>query len=172
MSASAGTTRVIQAVVLAWFAMLGFDFLLHAGLLARFYVEPGPFLLPPIEAFRRIPLGYASFLLHAVLLVWLMNRLRVGGAKSGLRFGLQLGILVWGAAALGMLSITSASPTLLLGWFLGQSVELGIAGAVAGAALAAARLRGVVFAVVGLILLSVTITVILQASGLAPALRV
>ena len=91
--------------------------------------------------------------------------------SAGLRFGLQLGVLVWGAAALGLLSITTARPTLLLGWFLGQSIELGIAGAVAGAALTAARLRGVVFAVAGLILLSVTITVILQASGLAPALR-
>jgi len=61
-SRSTGAAHVISAVGAAWVLSLGFDLFLHAGLLARLYVEPGPFLLPPMVAFRRIPLGYLSFL--------------------------------------------------------------------------------------------------------------
>ncbi len=47
--------RPIPTILLAWFAMLGVDFLLHGGVLAAFYIRDSPFLLPPVEAFRRIP---------------------------------------------------------------------------------------------------------------------
>ena len=33
-------SRLMAVAVLAWIAMLGVDFLLHAGLLARLYAEP------------------------------------------------------------------------------------------------------------------------------------
>lgn len=57
--------RLALITLLSWLSMLGFDFFLNAGLLARLYLEPSPFLLPPAEAFRRIPIGYLSFLLTA-----------------------------------------------------------------------------------------------------------
>ena len=62
--------QLISLTLIAWLAMLGFDFFLHAGLLAGLYVEPSPFLLPPLSAFALIPVGYAAFLLSSVLLVW------------------------------------------------------------------------------------------------------
>ncbi len=161
--------RVLVTILLAWLAMLGFDFLLHAGLLARLYLEPRPFLLAPLESFRRLPFGYLSFLLSAILLVWLMARLRLFGWRAGLGFGLKLGALIWGAGTLGLYSISTADASLLAGWFLGQTVEFGVAGAVAGSGLAGGRLGRLSVKVVALVLFLVIVTVALQSFGLAPA---
>ena len=152
--------------------MIGFDFLLHGGLLATFYVQPSPFLLPLEKAFRLIPLGYLSFLLLAVLLVWLSFRLGIRGWRDGFTFGIKLGGLVWAAMVFGLLSISTASPGLLIGWFFGQTIELGIAGIFAGSALAATRMRRMVMMVIGLIVLSLLITIVLQSTGIAPTLSV
>ena len=152
--------------------MIAFDFLLHGGILASFYVEPSPFLLPLEQAFRLIPLGYLSFLLLAILLVWLMLRLDIRGWLDGLIFGAKLGALVWGAMVLGLMSISTASVGLLVGWFVGQTVELAIAGAFAGSGLGGARFSRLFMAMVGMLFLSALITVLLQTIGLAPALRV
>ncbi len=163
--------QLILLTLIAWLAMLGFDFFLHAGLLAGVYVEPSPFLLPPLSAFARIPVGYAAFFLWAVLLVWLMTRLELAGWRAGAVFGLQLGALTWGAFALGLLSISTASHGLLLGWFCGQTVESGIAGAVVGSGLAGVRLRRLFGVVLLFVLLSVALTVALQTLGVVPTLR-
>ncbi len=69
--------RVTSAVAAAWVLSVGFDLFLHAGLLARLYLEPSPFLLPPQEAFRRIPFGYLAFLGLTLALYWLLRRLGV-----------------------------------------------------------------------------------------------
>ncbi len=37
---------LILLTLLGWLSMIGFDFFLHAGLLARLYLTPSPFLLP------------------------------------------------------------------------------------------------------------------------------
>jgi hypothetical protein len=142
--------------------MLGVDFLIHGGLLASLYSQSSPFLLPPLEAFRRIPIGYLSFLLIAVLLLWLMVRIGVAGWRDGLVFGLKLGLLTWGAILLGMLSISTAPTNLMIGWWLGQSIELGIAGAVAGYGLEAERLRNLVLRVIGIVIVLLLITILLQ----------
>jgi hypothetical protein len=55
--------RLSAIALLSWLSLVGFDFFLHAGLLARLYIKPSPFLLPPMEAFIRIPFGYMSILL-------------------------------------------------------------------------------------------------------------
>ncbi|HLC21289.1 MAG TPA: hypothetical protein VJM10_04175 [Candidatus Methylomirabilis sp.] len=158
--------------VLVWVSMIAVDFFLHAGLLASLYVQPSPFLLPPEAAFALIPLGYLSFILFAVILLWLAAALRLIGARAGFIFGLKLGALIWGAVALGLASVSTASPALLLGWFVGQTVEMGIGGAVAGEGLQRDRLRPLVFGVVLLLLASILLTIILQSLGLAPAARV
>jgi hypothetical protein len=157
--------------VLGWLSMLGVDFFLHGGLLARWYVEPSPFLLPPEKAFALIPVGYASFGLLAVLLVWLSVRLGIDGWSKGLRFGLILGALVWGAFVLGLLSISTADRLLLACWLVGQTVELGIAGAVVGGGLGGAHLGRLALWVLGLIVAALAATLTLQNLGLAPALR-
>lgn len=149
--------------------MLGFDFFLHAGLLAGFYVEPSPFLLDPFDAFRRIPIGYLSFLLLAALLTWLMSRIDIQGWRDGLVFGLKLGALVWGAETLGLFSISTADAGLLAGWWIGQSAEMGVAGAVAGSGRARSRLRPLVVGVLALVVTAVVVTIALQSLGLAPA---
>jgi hypothetical protein len=130
----------IKLTLLAWLSMIGFDFFLHAGVLAPLYAKGSTFLLPPERAFALIPFGYASFLGLAILLIWLMAKLGLQGWRKGALFGIQLGLLAWGSLVLGLYSISTAPPTLLIGWFLGQTVELGIAGAVAGHGLAKQKL--------------------------------
>jgi hypothetical protein len=142
--------------------MIGADFLIHGGLLSCLYQQESPFLLPPERAFALIPVGYISFLLLDVLLVWLMLRLSLQGWRSGAIFGLQIGMLIWGSLVLGLLSIVAAPVTLLIGWFVGQAIELGLAGAVIGSALIQERLRRLTLSVVGLIIISIIITITLQ----------
>jgi len=161
--------RRIRIILIAWIAMVGIDFFLHGGLLARLYTRESAFLLPPAEAFRLIPLGYLSFLVLAVLLVWLVERLDISGWRPGFIFGLKLGALTWGALVLGLLSISTADGDLLLGWFAGQTLELGAAGAFAGAAFAGGSLRGLFFRALLLVVVMIVLTVIMQNTGLAPA---
>lgn len=160
--------RLVCIVLLSWLSMLGVDFFVHGGLLAGLYVQPSPFLLPPSSAFRRIPLGYLAALLLCILLIWLMLRLELSGWRQGLTFGLQLGAFIGGTAALGLLSISTAGLGLLAGWFISQTVQLGLAGMVAGSGLAGQRLRTLFLRVVALVLFLVVVTVVLQSLGLAP----
>jgi hypothetical protein len=161
--------RLSKVVLLSWVSMLGVDFFLHAGLLARLYLEPSPFLLAPIEAFRLIPIGYLSFLLVAILLLWLTVRVDVDTWRKGLVLGFKLGVLVGGSMTLGLLSISTADPILLLGWFVGQLLELTLAGAVAGSGLASTNLTRLSLKVTTLVFVLFILTVALQAVGLAPA---
>jgi len=164
-------TRIAACTLLAWVAMIGVDFLVHAGVLARLYVEPQPFLLPPETAFRLIPLGYASLVFFAALLVWLAVRLGARGAAAGARVGLVLGGLLWAALTLGLASIATASYALLAGWLVGQTMQAAVGGAVIGAGLAAKRMGLVVSSVMALVVGCVVTVVVLQTMGLAPALR-
>jgi hypothetical protein len=158
--------------LITWLSMLGFDFFLHAGLLAGLYLQPSPFLLSPLTALKLIPVGYLSFLLLAILLVWLMQRLGLAGWRAGAVFGLELGGLTWGAMLLGLLSISTASFRLLIGWFVGQTLEMTIAGAVAGSGLAGMRLRRLFGAVIVFTVLLIITTIILQSLGVVPTTRI
>lgn len=93
--------RGVKLVLLAWIAMLGFDFFLHGGLLAGLYLQPGPFLLPPLEAARRIPLGYVGFLIAAAFLVWIIFKINVRGWREGLVAGAVIGGSMGASLALG-----------------------------------------------------------------------
>jgi len=161
--------NLIKITLLGWFSVIGFDFLLHAGLLSRIYLKPSPFLLPPERMFRLIPLGYLSFLLMTVLLYWLMVTCDVVGGLEGSVFGLKLGGLMGGGGMLGLASISTAEYSLLCGWFIGQTIELGIAGAVVGSALGGTSLKRLSIMVSVFVVFSLIITVVLQAVGLAPA---
>lgn len=160
---------MIQVTVLAWVAMLGVDALLHAGVLARLYTMPNPFLLAPEQAFGRIPLGYTAFLIQAVFLTWLCWRLDMRRAGEGVRFGLVLGGVVWGSLVLALASIATAPVGLLVGWFVGQTAEMGVAGGVVAAGLGAQRLRRVALFVILFVAVCLVVTVLLQNIGLAPA---
>jgi tryptophan-rich sensory protein len=164
-------SRLIAVALLAWIAMIGADFLLHAGLLAQLYAEPRPFLLPPSRAFALIPLGYLAILLLVILLLWLARRLGIHGARAGFVFGLQLGAIIWGAFVLGLASISTASPSLLAGWLVGQAVELGVGGAVVGSGLGRRPLRSLLLRVLALTFAAFVVTIALQIAGLAPQAR-
>lgn len=160
--------QIILLTLIAWLSMVGFDFFLHAGLLAKLYLQPSPFLLPLGTSFALIPIGYLSYLLLAVVQVWLMLRLNLTGWRKGALFGLQLGGLIWGSFMLGLISISTASFTLLLGWFIGQTLEMAIAGAVVGSGLAGVRLLRLFVIVTVFVLISVFTTIILQSLGIVP----
>lgn len=164
--------RLIGATLLAWIAVLGFDFLLHGGLLAKLYTEPSPFLLPPEDAFRLIPLGYASFLVFQIFLVWLLVRLDIQGAKSGLIMGLKVGTMIWGAMILGLLSISTASINLMMGWWIGQTIEAGIGSMIAVIGLETTRPWRTLLYVILFLIIMVIVTVILQSTGFAPTVRI
>jgi hypothetical protein len=156
------TGHLVKLGFLALVATIGFDLFLHAGVLAPLYSSASPFLLPQEEAFRRIPIGYLSFVLLITLLVWLMSRIGIKGWKGGSVFGLVVGLLVWGTQTLGLFSISTASPGLLLGWFLGQTAEMGIAGMVIGSGLETQRLRPLLIKVVTFFLFTVALSILLQ----------
>lgn len=149
--------------------MLGTDLLLHAGVLARHYARPSPFLLDPAAAFSLIPLGYLSFFVLAALLTRLAVRLDIGTWRRGLFFGLGLGASIWGALVLGLASISTASWSLLAGWFVGQTVELGVAGCIVGAALSGVPSRKLWGIVLGWCIVAFVTTVLMQNLGWAPA---
>jgi hypothetical protein len=165
-------TRLIAIAGLCWLAMAGWDFFLHAGLLASLYVESQPFLLSPAEAFKRIPLGYLSFFVSAVMLLWLTMKVGVRGWLEGFAFGLTLGLFVQGASAIGLVSISTAHSLLLAGWFVGGAIQLGIGGIVIGDALAERRLLIVLARVIAFVVIMVTLVITMQNFGLAPAARI
>lgn len=157
----------------AWLLSIGIDFLLHAGVLARLYLREEPFLLPAHLAFARIPAGYLSFLVLTVALWWLLRRIDVRGFARGVRVGLVSGGVVWASLLLGLWSISTAPVDLLVGWWVGQSLELGAAGGVLGAGLAAtsrAERRRIYRRVAVALVVCVCATVLLQSVGWAPAM--
>ncbi len=168
-SAASVSRRSAAAVGLTWLAMVGFDLFLHAGVLAPLYDWGSPFLLSPGEAFARIPIGYLSFLVLAVALVWLLPRLGVADGRGGAALAGALGAVGWGALVLGLWSISTASPSLLVGWWLGQTAELALGGFLVGSVLSGARIRGLAGRVAVILVLGATSAIALQTIGYATA---
>jgi hypothetical protein len=71
-----------------------------------------------------------------------------------------------------LISVSTASLDLLLGWFIGQAIEIAIAGAVVGSGLAGMRLRRLFGFVLFIVLLSVITTILLQTFGVVPTTRI
>jgi hypothetical protein len=155
----------------AFVLSLGVDLFLHGGLLARIYLAPSGFLIPPEQAFRRIPLGYLGMLVVTAVVFWLFRRLEIRGFAAGARVGFFGGLTSWGGVVLGLHSITTAGVPLLAAWWIGQSVGLAIAGGVIGAVAGGAPLRRVWRRVVIGVLLLLLLTVALQSLGIAPPMR-
>jgi hypothetical protein len=164
--------RPLRTVLTAWFLSVGVDVFLHGGLLARLYMIPSGFVLPADQAFRRIPLGYLAFLLLTVGLFWFCRSVDVRGVGAGWRHGFVIGIILWGALVLGLYSISTAGVPLLVGWWLGQAVELGVAGGVIGGLAAGVSFRRMLLWVTLIVFGLLVLTVALQSLGIAPAMRV
>jgi hypothetical protein len=157
----------IKLTLLAWLSMIGFDFFLHAGILAAVYSQPSPFLLPLDRAFALIPVGYLSFLILGVFLFWLMLKLKIQDWKKGAIFGLKVGVLTWGAFAIGLFSISTAPPNLLAAWFFGQAIELGIAGGVIGYGLTQSSFGRLFVRILIFVIVAIVIGIVLQNTGFA-----
>ena len=150
--------------------MLGFDFFLHGGLLARFYFAEDSFILSPLEAFRRIPIGYLGFLLLAIFLVWVLPFFKPDNWKQAFWLCIKLGTILWGGFLLGLISISSISLNLAFAWFLGQTIELGIGGVVVAMASEGPSLRRITLIVVSFVILAIAATIVLQSTGVVPTL--
>ena len=166
------TKRSITTVLLAWFTMLGFDFFLHGGLLANFYFAENDFTISPLEAFRRIPIGYLGFLLFAIFLVWIVPLLNLDNWKQGFWLGSKLAAILWGGFLLGLISISRIPLNLAIAWFVGQTLEFGIGGAVVAEASTATSLRKITLAVFSFVVIAVATTIALQSAGIVPTLRI
>jgi hypothetical protein len=169
IAAPGSTHRTVIAGGLAWLAMIGVDLLLHAGLLAPLYRWDSPFLLTPLDAFLRIPAGYLAFGMLALAEAWLIERLDVRTAIQAAILGGAAGAVVWGALVLGLWSISTADPPLLMAWWLGQAAELAIGGYIIGLVMSGARLRSVMWMAVAVLVAGLAVAVVLQSIGYAPA---
>ncbi len=167
--ATIGIDRPVGTALAAWVATLGVDLFLHGGLLAPLYDWESGFLLSPQEAFIRIPAGYLAFGILAAALVWLLPRLGVRSAWDGVRLAGVGGGVLWGTLLLGMWSITAADPVLLMGWWAGETVQLGVAGYLIGSRIAGISLRTVSWIAVALLVIGLVAAVVLQSTGYAPA---
>ena len=162
--------RRVRVALVVWLAMLGADFVLNGAFFARLYQQGGAFLLPPAEAFARIPFGYLAFAILALAMVELAFRLGVTSTADGARLGIVTGAVLASTWSLGLYSVASASAEVALS-FAGIWVALlAVAGAVAGAGLARPSLRGIVACVVGADLVGAVVVIALQSFGVVPTL--
>jgi hypothetical protein len=157
--------------VVAWLAMLGFDFLLNGAIFARMYQDGGAFMLAPAEAFRRIPLGYLAFLILAVGIVEIAYRLHVEKFAGGIRLGLAMGGVfgvVWG---LSLYSIATLGVQVAIAFSVIWLALVVLGSAVAAAGLARTSLRGLALRVVAFDLLCGVTVIALQSFGVVPTVK-
>lgn len=153
--------RLVSVGLVGWMATLGIDLFLNAGVFASVFFESSPFLLSPDELFLRIPVGYLSFLLFTALVVWLMSNLSISGWRAGGRFGLAIGAIIHGTGVLGIASVSTASVSLLVAWFVGQTLQTVVVGGVVGQGLITSNLRrlGLTVLLLDIVLIIATVTV-------------
>jgi len=170
-SPSRSLSRRVRVTGVVWLAMAGMDFLLNGAVFARIYSSGGGFLLQPVEAFRRIPLGYLAFLLLAAAIVEVASRLRITRAGDGLRLGLVTGAVFGGTWALGLYSIATVSALVALAFALIWLVLIALAWTIAVMGLARGSLRGLALEVVVVALLAVIVVIALQSFGVVPTVK-
>jgi hypothetical protein len=148
----------------AWLGYLVIDFLTHAVFLASWWRATETYWLPPLELFRRIPFGYASFAIYCTVLAWLINRLYYGRVTlaKGLQFGAIAGIVSGIASVLGTYSAFRMPPSALAVWPVSIVLDSTIAGAIAAWVLIAERPWRRVAAVCGIALVLFILGVVVQ----------
>jgi hypothetical protein len=162
--------RHIRIALVVWLAMIGADFVLNAALFADLYRQNGGFLLRPQEAFRRIPFGYAAFLVLAIVMVELAHRLDVRTARDGARLGAIAGATLAAAWSLGLFSVATLTLGAALAFAFIWLVLLTIAGAVAAAGLGRTSIRGLAVRVLGSDLVGAIVVIALQSFGVVPSI--
>lgn len=121
--------RIIAAAVSAWFMFLAVDFMLHAVIFAKWWRTTESYWLTPIELFRMIPYGYASFAIYCLVLTWLF--VRVYGAKltfgAACRFGGFIGLALGFSIILGNYAVFRVPVSALLVWPASYGIESTVA---------------------------------------------
>ena len=162
----------LRVTLLVWFAMLGLDFLLNGAVFARIYQDGSAFMLPPAEAFRRIPLGYLAFLIVASAIVEGARRLGLKGFANGLRLGLVAGAVAGAVWSLSLYSIASLNAPAALAFGVIWLALVALGSAVAAAAMERSSLRNLVFLVAGFDVACVIAVIALQSAGVVPTVKV
>lgn len=163
--------RRLRLTFVVWLAMVGLDFVLNAALFAGLYQDGGPFMLTPLEAFRRIPLGYLAFLILAAAMVELAFRLHTTTVAAGVRLGALTGAALGTSWSLGLYSVATLAPQTAVAFAAIWLALLTVAGGVAAAGLGGrASLRGLTLRVIGADLLGAIAVVALQSFGILPTL--
>lgn len=157
--------------LVAWLAMLGLDFLLNGAIFARMYQDGGAFMLAPVEAFHRIPLGYLAFLILAVGIVEIAYRLRVIRIAGGIRLGLATGGVFGVTWGLSLYSIATLGAQVALAFATIWLALVVLGSAVAAAGLATTSLRGLALRVVAFDVLCGVTVIALQSFGVVPTVK-
>jgi hypothetical protein len=163
--------RLIIIALLSWLSQIIFDFFQHAGLFAKLWIESRAAFLPPEELFKRIPLGYLSFLITSSMLVWLMVRLGISGSKQGALFGFKIGAFLSCSYVLGMASGFPIKPALLIAILFGSTAQSAIAAGVIGSGVSGAHLGRLSLKLIVFLILVLIAYFLLQSLGLAPPMQ-
>ena len=164
-------SRRLRIALLAWLAMLGLDFLLNGALFARMYQEGGPFFLVPAEAFRRIPIGYLAFLVLAIAVVEIADRLRADTFAEGIRLGLVTGGVLAAVWSLSLFSIATINALGALEFAVIWLALLVTGTMVAASGLGRKSLRALTFRVVVFDVACGVVVVALQSFGLVQTVK-
>lgn len=166
---SRSVARRLRLTLLVWLVMVGLDLLMNGALFARIYQDGGPFLLAPMEAFRRIPLGYAAFLILAFGIVEIASRLHLAGLTDGLRMGFALGGALAAIWSLSLFSIASIGAEVAAIFAVVWLALLLVGSAVAAVGLGRTSLRGLAVEVAVFDLACLVTVIALQSFGVVPA---
>ena len=154
--------RAVGSIGLAWLTTIAIDFFVFGGAFVGLLEESSSAaVLPPEALFRRIPAGYASFLLEVLLLAWLLRSTGSRGVVAGLRTGLGAGAIFATAVVLGLWSFTTVPVVALMVWWLTLMLQFTAAGAVLWSSGTAAS-RPLRRWVLGLVVLLVAGGIVLQ----------
>jgi hypothetical protein len=165
------TRKFTLRVLASGLTMMALDLLLNAGVFARLWLVPSPFLLSPQDLFRRLPLGYLAFFLQAVVYVWLTMLVGARSWRQGGLTGLKVGVVLNLACVLGLRSATTASWSLLIvAWLVGGTVLTTGACFMAGWASEKGERRALVSALI-LLVGAVIVVAVFQSIGLIPMKR-
>ena len=161
-----------KIILLSWLGFIGFDLFLHAGLLAMLYHEDNPAILPPLDAFYRIPFGYFAFFLYCVFLYWLIIKAKLSDRIAIIRFSVIVGVFLGISSTLAQFSILQVNELLLIGWGIGLIIEIIIAGIIIAYALTGYSRKRLFYIVLLFDVTLFIITVVMQNIGLAPPLEI
>ena len=165
---SSSVAKRLRLALLVWLSMLGVDLVLNAAVFAGIYKDGGPFLLAPIEAFHRIPIGYAAFLILAIGIVEIADRLQSSGVTGGVRLGVAMGGSLAAVWSLSLFSIATIRAEVALATALVWLALLLMGSVVAAIGRSRTSLRGLAVGVALFDVACLVIVVALQSFGVVP----